>query len=82
MHRIFSAITGRLMRNGRGAKERWKQCRECGTITDVDESNCPSLVGPGHVLHVVDLSAEEVQRACKEGRIMTKNHMELARKKV
>ena len=58
------------------AKEQWKKCKDCGTITDADEKRCPNgrwlTDNPGHELEMVELTSEEVKKLWKEGKIWTK----------
>ena len=57
-------------------KEQWKKCKVCGTITDIDEKECPKGWGlkdnPKHELEIVELTSEEVKKLWKEGKIYTK----------
>ncbi len=59
------------------AKEQWKKCKDCGTITDIDEKGCPNRRwledNPGHELEIVELTSEEVKKLWKEGKIWTKH---------
>jgi len=66
-------------------KEQWKwnKCKDCGTITDIDEKECPNRRwlsdNPAHELEVVELTSEEVKKAWKERRIYTKRCGDLER---
>jgi len=57
------------------AREKWKKCKACGTITDIDEEKCPTRGldnNPGHELEVVELDFNEVEELRRDRRIYTK----------